>query len=338
MPYGLQHLRGHFDLRYTDAHRIGPWRHRVPRAMGGVARRLTPGLQGTVGAAYALRRYTGSDIALSVFENTGLGFQRLQRLSQRGMARMPHVMLACWLAEDCQRFTASQRRSVRRSLRDIDRLLVFSQNQVAILRVNLGLAADRIGVVPFGIDSRFYDAAGCGGRVGGAGVVAIGRDRHRDYRTLIEAVRRNRMPLTLVCYPENIAGIDPPPWVSVRSGISHDEYRCLLLAADLVVTPTVAPAYPCGQSVLLEAMSIGAATLTTDSLAIREYVTDGTDGALVAPRDPDALAARIAALMADSEEREAMGTAAARTVRARFGLEHLWGAVAVEMAAVLAKR
>ena len=100
----------------------------------------------------------------------------------------------------------------------------------------------------------------------------------------------------------------------------------MLLAADLVVTPTVAPAYPCGQSVLLEAMSIGAATLTTDSLAIREYVTDGTDGALVLPRDPDALAARIAALMADSAEREAMGTAAARTVRARFGLEHLWGA------------
>ena len=52
------------------------------------------------------------------------------------------------------------------------------------------------------------------------------------------------------------------------------------------MTPTIAPAYPSGQSVVLEAMSMGRATLTTDSPAMREYVADGVDGVLVRPRDP----------------------------------------------------
>jgi glycosyltransferase involved in cell wall biosynthesis len=92
----------------------------------------------------------------------------------------------------------------------------------------------------------------------------------------------------------------------------------------LVVTPTVAPAYPSGQTVMLEAMSMGRATLTTDSVAIRDYVTNEVDGVLVPPRDPEAMAELIVDLLADKERLQALGNAATLTVRRKFGLEQLW--------------
>jgi glycosyltransferase involved in cell wall biosynthesis len=243
-------------------------------------------------------------------------------------------MLACWLAEDCQHMTAFQLRSVRRSLHSVDAVAVFSANQASILHAFLAIPEERIEVVPFGVDTEYYSAAAVRGPAGGGGVIAVGGDSRRDYATLLAAARLADMPVTLVCYPRNIAGLDVPPQVTVRSGVYHDEYRKLLRCADLVVTPTVAPAYPSGQSVVLEAMSMGRATLTTDSPAMRDYVTDGVDGVLVPPRDPAALAQLMTALMTDTGRRQLLGTAAAHTVQEDFSLRVMWQHLAKLMTAV----
>ena len=157
----------------------------------------------------------------------------------------------------------------------------------------------------------------------------------RDYADADGRRPVGNIPLTLVCYPRNISGLELPPQVTLRSDISHEEYRSLLLAADLVVTPTVAPSYPSGQSVVLEAMSMGRATLTTDSPAMRDYVTDGSDGVLVPAREPAVMAEMITDLLADNDLRQSLGTTAAKAARARFGLEHLWRQVAALLEAAL---
>jgi glycosyltransferase involved in cell wall biosynthesis len=267
----------------------------------------------------------GGDVALSVFEDAGLGLARWQALAPRApRLSLPHVMIACWLAEDSQHMTPAQLSSIRRSIRSISKVIVFSANQVPILAEFLGMPPESIGVVPFGVDTQYYSPSAVAGRAGGAGVVAVGGDSRRDYATLIAAARIADLPITLVCYPRNVAGLDLPPQVRLRRDIPHEEYRRLLLAADLVVTPTIAPAYPSGQSVVLEAMSLGRATLTTDSPAMREYVTDGVDGALVPPRDPAHMAEMIRDLLADDDRRQSLGTTAAKTARACFDLAHLW--------------
>ena len=206
-------------------------------------------------------------------------------------------------------------------MRSISKVAVFSVNQIAILQKFLAVEPERVGVVPFGVDTDYYDPSVVRGPIGGGGIVAVGGDSRRDYATLAEAVRIADVPLTLVCYPRNIAGLDLPSRIKVRSGVYLDDYRRLLLSADLVVTPTVAPAYPSGQSVVLEAMSMGRATLTTDSPAMRDYVADGSNGALVPPREPAIMAEMIVALMKDADRRQSLGAAAARTVRERFSLE-----------------
>ena len=295
----------------------------------GLARRRAPGLQGSLLSCCSTSRLASADVALSVFEDAGLGFGRWQSLSSR--LSTPHVMLACWLAEDSQHMTSGQRASIRRSMRSISRIAVFSANQVPILEGLLGVQPDRISVVPFGVDTEYYSPSAAGeadGPGGGGGVVAVGGDSRRDYATLIAAARIADVPLTLVCYPRNVAGLDLPSQVTLHGTVGHEEYRRLLLKADLVVTPTIAPAYPSGQSVVLEAMSMGRATLTTDSPAMREYVTDGVDGVLVPPRAPAYMAELISSLLADDDRRQSLGETAAKTARAFFDLERMWQKVA----------
>jgi glycosyltransferase involved in cell wall biosynthesis len=328
LPYGLQYLQRDFELAWQDAQLSGIWRTRLAQRAGYALRVGAPGLKGSLGACYALPQLAGAEVALSVFENVGLGFARLEGYLQRARRSIPHVMLTCWLAEDCQNMSKVQLRSVRRSLRSVSRLVVFSSNQAAILHHYLGIESERVVTVPYGVDTSYYDPQNVAGPVGGGGLVAVGVDSARDYRTLVEAVRLARVPLTLACNPRNIADLDLPRDVRVLSNLSHQDYRRLVLSADLVVTPTIAPAYPSGQTVMLEAMSMGRATLTTDSTAIRDYVTNELDGVLVPPREPEAMAELIVDLLADTDRLEALGSAASKTVRKHFNLDLLWRNVA----------
>jgi hypothetical protein len=332
LPYGIQHLDQAFQLSWADGHHHGIWSTRAARAVGGAVRRAAPGLQGSVAAMYARSRTTDADVAISIFEDAGLGFARVQGLST-SERRRPHVMVTCWLAEDCQTMPTRQLRSIRRSLKSISCLVVFSSNQVDVLADCLEIEPKRIAVVPFGVDTAYYNRSAADGPTAGGGVVAVGGDSRRDYATLAAAARMTGIPLTLGCYPRNLAGIDLPQNVNVVTGISHEDYRRLLLAADVVVTPTTAPAYPSGQSVVLEAMSLGKATLTTDSPAMRDYVTDGIDGMLIPAFQPAAIADAIKELLANPDRRDSLGKAAAETAHRCFNLEEMWRSISDRMAA-----
>ena len=323
----MQRLADHVDLQWSDRAHRGLWASRAVTVVRGGGRRLAPGLQGSVSWAMNAALVRRADTVFSIFENAGLSYARGRSLRLPGPPG--HTMLTCWLAEDVRHMAAWQLRSVRRSLRSGTRLAVFSHNQVPILADRLDISPSRISVVPFGVDASYYDPALVDDEAGGGGVVAVGSDSRRDYATLAEAARLARVPVTLVCQPRNLTGVGLPDNVTVRQGIYDDAYRRVLHSADLVVTPTIAPAYPSGQSVVVEAMAMGRATLTTDSDAMRDYVRDDVDGALVPAGDPAALARAMLALTEDAPRRELLGSAAARTVRERFTTEHMWDAVAL---------
>jgi glycosyltransferase involved in cell wall biosynthesis len=71
-------------------------------------------------------------------------------------------------------------------------------------------------------------------------------------------------------------------------------------------------------NVLLEAMSQRRVVLTTAAAAIPEAVVDGLNGALVPPGNAEALARRLAALIAEPWARGFLGQAACETVRRDF--------------------
>lgn len=96
--------------------------------------------------------------------------------------------------------------------------------------------------------------------------------------------------------------------------------RSELRAADVLVAPSLG-----GESfgmVLTEAFAAGATVVASDIAGYRDVVTDGHDGVLVAPGDPQALAETLRELYHAPEQRLELARAAARTVR-RFAWEQV---------------
>jgi glycosyltransferase involved in cell wall biosynthesis len=112
--------------------------------------------------------------------------------------------------------------------------------------------------------------------------------------------------------------------VTLRGKMSHRELIELYGAADVFVAPCEIAAdgdrdgIP---NVLLEAMSMRLAVVTTPVSGIPEIVRDDCNGLLVPPADPAALAAALAGLARDPAQRQRLGFEARRSVLEQFGEE-----------------
>jgi glycosyltransferase involved in cell wall biosynthesis len=92
----------------------------------------------------------------------------------------------------------------------------------------------------------------------------------------------------------------------IFTGFREDAQR-LMQAFDLFVLPSLHEGLPIA---LVEAMALGVPAVVTRAGGTPEVIREGRDGYLVEPRDPDALAARIAGLLSDDDLRQRMGAEA----------------------------
>jgi glycosyltransferase involved in cell wall biosynthesis len=92
-------------------------------------------------------------------------------------------------------------------------------------------------------------------------------------------------------------------------------------AADIVLLPSRAEGMG---MVLIEAMACATPVIGTRVGGIPDVITDGSNGLLVPPEDPDSLAAAIVELLANRELRYRLGEVGVR----RVGQEHDWDAIA----------
>ncbi|WGF86252.1 glycosyltransferase family 4 protein [Marinivivus vitaminiproducens] len=114
------------------------------------------------------------------------------------------------------------------------------------------------------------------------------------------------------------------PRIAWRGAQAQDNVLAAYRAADIVVLPSrVADdgdrdGLP---NVLMEALSQSCAVVTTPVGGIPELITDGRDGLLVRPDDPETLARAIARLMRDPALRQELGAAGALKVQTTFAFE-----------------
>ncbi|MFD7613989.1 GT4 family glycosyltransferase PelF [Streptomyces sp. NPDC059828] len=94
-----------------------------------------------------------------------------------------------------------------------------------------------------------------------------------------------------------------------------DDIRDAYAAGSVVMLSSISEGFP---FTLIEAMSCGRATVSTDVGGVREAVGDA--GLVVPPRDPDAMAAAALELLGDPARRTAMGEAARLRVIEQFTL------------------
>ena len=103
--------------------------------------------------------------------------------------------------------------------------------------------------------------------------------------------------------------------VTLHGATSPDEVAAILNSASIFVIASFAEGVP---TVIMEAMGAGLPVVATQVGGIAEIVSDGVNGYLVRPGDPEAVAARLSQLIDDPQLRQTLGAAGRRLVEQEF--------------------
>lgn len=199
--------------------------------------------------------------------------------------------------------------------------------------------ADRVRVVPYGVDTRRFAldataraAAGARWRPPNAEAVLAFVGRLRYYKGLdvaIEALAELDAAHLIVAgsgplgraWRDLAAARGVADRVHWLGDVEDADLPAVLAAADAYVLPATARSESFGIA-MVEAMAAGLPVVSTEIGTGTSWVNlDGVTGAVVAPGDPGALAAGVRRVLGVESERIAMGRAAARRARDEFDVE-----------------
>ena len=218
---------------------------------------------------------------------------------------------------------------LRHAARVADRIVCVSQHAAADVRARLGVAAERIAVVPHGIGARFVPLRDEPRRAAvrrsyGAGdgflVSFVGTAQPRKrIEVAVEAVARlhaDGLPVTLVIAGRRRPGYTaawldaPPPFVRIAGELDAASLVELYGASDVMVSPSSFEGFGL---TFVEAMACGCPVVGVAATSVPEVVGDG--GLLVERPDAELVAAALARLLGDP----ALRAATAQRALARAG-------------------
>ncbi len=243
--------------------------------------------------------------------------------------------------------TAVARRAAKLVFRRAGFVTACSQD-LAGRAVALGAAADRLEVVPYGVDvSRFRPASGAHDTAITRAVIPEGAPlffaagrlvRKKGFEYLIDALAlvESRSPAHLAIAGDGdlaqelrqragAAGVADR--VHFLGDLPQDAVGAWFAAADVAVVPSVrddggnVDGLP---NTVLEALASGAALVSTPAGGIASVIDSGRTGVIVPERDSRALATVLTELLREPERRAALGRAGRTLVEARYG----WGTAA----------
>lgn len=205
----------------------------------------------------------------------------------------------------------------------VSELVVWTESGAILLQENACLAAP-VSVIPPVLPER-TPSGELPSREVDVKVLFVGRDGPRKglnellgaCRKIGSAVSGNTWAFDVVTLPtEGIlslaSGLDN---VFIRTDLSDQEITNLMVEADILVLPTKAETYG---YVLVEAMSMGCALITSDLVPMNELVEEGVNGVLVNPDSEVDIAEKLAYLIGDSDLVETMKSASKKKYRESF--------------------
>ena len=220
--------------------------------------------------------------------------------------------------------------------RRVDRVVATSSAEVFELS-RLGVGADRVTVVPCGVDlGRFSPEGPAEPRPAGRRrVVAVGRlVARKGVADVIAALAAVPDTELVVVGGPAAAGLDADPEarrllgvagdagvadrVHLRGRLGRDDLPAVLRSADAVAC---VPWYEPFGLVAIEAMACGVPVVAAGVGGLCDTVVDGVTGLHVPPRDPGAVAAALRRVLDDPDLARRFGAAGAERARARYGWE-----------------
>ena len=206
------------------------------------------------------------------------------------------------------------------------RLVTWSEWTKHSLVTDYGVAAEKISVIPPGIDTARWRRPRPLRRSGPMELLFVGADfARKGGNTLLQAFEQ--MPpgaahLTVVTKTADVA--ENRPGVTVRRDIAPNSEALLRLYADadLFVFPTRGDCLPLA---VMEALTAGLPVITTTTGALPEAVTHGETGWIVPPDDAPALADALRTLAGDAALRTRLSAQAAAVGSERFDAQTNYG-------------
>jgi glycosyltransferase involved in cell wall biosynthesis len=148
-------------------------------------------------------------------------------------------------------------------------------------------------------------------------VLAMG-SAQRDYPIFVRVMEELGYPTVIVAGAHAVAGIDLPPNVEVRRGLSIEDCHDLARRAFVNVVPVGNQTTASGQVTVIEAMMLGKAVVATRCAGTEDYLENGLTGLLVPPGNGAALKAAARRLWEDAPLRRRMGDAAFHHAQQHF--------------------
>lgn len=281
--------------------------HPTALAHGGRIGRVIARIAGNNAAlAWACHRLRRSyDVIVSDGEQVGLPLAALSWLTRRSSAAR-HIMIVHILSTRPKVLMCRALFLQRR----IDTLLVYATAQRAFATERLGFADAQVVLTPFMVDTAFF-APGTPPAPSPPQIAAAGLE-HRDYPTLLEAVRGLDTPVVIAAASpwstrrSKLEDVALPPNVEV---VSLDLFRLreLYARSTLIVMPLEDVDFQAGITTILEAMSMGKPVVCTQTPGQTDAIVDGVSGRYVPPADAAALRRVIVELLADPASAAALG-------------------------------
>ncbi len=238
-----------------------------------------------------------------------------------------------WQQATTRRWFGFLRMQVRVACR-LPAIVTVSESSRGDIAAQMGVAHDRMTVVPVGVDTDVFRPVEGVVPVPGRLMVTTSSDvPMKGLVPLLEAVAKLRtereVELVVIGRPRPGGRVDRAldrlglrDVVRCVSGITDHELACLYGEAEVAVCPSL---YEGFSLPTVEAMACGVPVVATTGGALPEVVgQDGETGLLVPPDDPGALAAAIRRLLDDPDLRSRLGAAGRQRVLGTF----TWGVTA----------
>ncbi len=213
--------------------------------------------------------------------------------------------------------------------RQIPRIITVSESSKRDISAQMGVAADRLHIVPVGVDPAIFRPLPHIARVPGRLMTTASADvPMKGLAPLLEAlakVRTERPDAHLVIIgrakerskiPALIDRLGLTDAVQFVSGVTTERIVELYAEAEVACVPSL---YEGFSLPAVEAMACGVPVVATTGGAVPEVVgTDGETGLLVPPGDPSALSAGILRALGDADLRARIGAAGRERALSKF--------------------
>lgn len=216
----------------------------------------------------------------------------------------------------------------KRVAKQLPRLITVSSSSKRDITAQMGVPADKMGVVAVGVDHMRFRRLPEVTKVKGRLMTTASADVPlKGLMPLLEAVAKVKterdITLTLVGKPRSgskvanrVAELGLQDIVQFHTGISDDRMVELFNEAEVAVVPSL---YEGFSLPAVEAMACSTALVATTGGALPEVVgTDGTTGILVPPNDPGALAEAIIRVLDNKTLRESLERNGRKRVESMF--------------------